>query len=463
MDVGGVRLADPSTGELGPAFPLSVGNDAVFTSPAGDGFWCVCFTRTSESGGETASVEIRRVDKTGRVTQARKIGDYGSVAAPPYQDFAARFDLEVSRDQRTAYLSSATRAGDHWSVSVEAIDLSTDTVVGRTDLGNVAIPPAPSPAPSPDPGMIENYFSGPFTRLSPDGRRLIVHASVDSYAMTGGPVEMASPQAWLIDLGEDAGGGSIGRATAITGAFVARVRGCYWMAWTTNDELAAICWPTQEGRSVATLSLIKPDGTELRTFDLFDTSNAWLTDPVLDRANRRVFIWQPGNHILRRLDLDSGKVDELKVDPAATGGGPAGSGGVVPDTGSHPEWATFSSDFRIYYGPQLVAEPGGTRLFALGVLSSESNNYEPSSSGVWVFDANTLALVDRWTPVAAYGSIGLSKDGRWLFAAGAPSVDDEGKQTAWEASITVHDVSDGRPALQLGRLGVDVQILQVPP
>jgi hypothetical protein len=462
VDVGGLRLADPKTGALGPTLGLRGDNDVIFRSPAGDTWWCVCFTRIGESNQETATAEIKRVDSAGHVTGQSNIGTYRSVATPPFQDFSVRFDLEVSPDQTIAFLASATRTGNKWAITVEAIDIRTLTVVGHTDLGTAVIPPIVGPTPSPDQGVAEDYFAGPFLRLSPDGRRLLVWAWVESNSATEAS-QPTKPQGWLINV-DEAAAGSPGPQTPVAPDLAVRLRACYWATWTTLDELAAICWPTPPSTSnIMTLSLFSLDGTERRRFDLFDPSSSWLAEPLLDRANRRVFMWQPTDHTLRRLNLDSGNIDLLKVDPAATVVGPSTSQGSGQGSGRSTDWASFTSDFRINYAPQLVGDSGSGRLFALGVPSNDANQYNPSSSGVWVFDTGTFTLRDRWPAVAAYTSIGMSPDGRWLLAAGAPGFDERGKQTAGEASITVYDVSDGRPAMQFGRLGIDVQVLQAPP
>lgn len=463
VDVGGLRLADPATGELGPLLGLRGDTDAIFTSEEGDGWWCVCFARVSGADRETATVEIRRVDPSGGVTFRRVIGNYLSTAKPPAQDFYNRFDLEVSSDQRTAYLSSATRTDDQWAMAVEAIDLATGTIVGRTELGNVTMPPIPGPTPPPDQGTYENYFAGPFMRLSPDGRRMLVWAWVEAYSSTG-EQQTTIPLGWLIDVDSASADGAVGRPAPVSEAFAGRLRGCYWITWTTDDELAAICWPTDQSGSTVGLVVLDPNGTERGHVDLPSAMNSWLTDPALDRANRLVYLWMPNAHTLQRVDLDTRRIDELKVDPKATVNGPSGSAPGGSGSGVRPEWGTFTSDLRLYYGPQLLPEPGGSRLFALGILPEEGNaRRNPVSSGIWVFDATGFSLSDRWGAVAAYGTIGLSRDGRWLLAAGAPGTDEQGNQADWQASITVHDVSDGRPALQLGRLGTDGQVFQVPP
>jgi hypothetical protein len=463
VDVGGLRMADPATGELGPTFGMRGDNDAIFRSADGSGWWCVCFTRSSDGNSDTAMVEMRRVDAAGQVTQRREVGEYRSAAPPPTQDFYVRFDLEVAPDGQMAYLASATRSGDQWTVVLEAIDLVSFEVVSRTDLGIMAIPPAPTPTPSPDQGMIENYLGGPFMRLSPDGLRMVVWAWIDTSSSTG-PMEPAESQGWLLDLGGGAGGRAVGPVSPVDPSLLERLRTCYWVTWTAADELAAICWPSTDGAQRISYSLLSLDGVQLQHADLFDVTNSWLTDPVLDRANRRIYVWQPAEHVLRRLDLDSGKIEVLTVDRDATITGP----GSQPSGGASggdpmPDWGSLTSDFRLYYSPQLVAEPGGRRLFALGILATEANNYIQGSSGIWVFDTEKFSVLNRWGAAAAYWSIGVSTDGRWLYAAGSPGVDEDGNSSAWEASITVHDVSDGRPALQLGRLGTETQVLQVPP
>jgi len=112
----------------------------------------------------------------------------------------------------------------------------------------------------------------------------------------------------------------------------------------------------------------------------------------------------------------------------------------------------------------LQLDQSGWRVFALGILQQESSfRYSFGSTGIWVFDGPQLSLLDHWSPLAAYVNIGLSRDGRWLLAAAGPGNDEDGNEASWESSITAHDTSDGHPALQLGRLGMDVQVFQVPP
>jgi hypothetical protein len=381
----------------------------------------------------------------------------------PATDFSNRFDLVVSPDQRVAYLTSGTRSGDEWSIAIDAIDVFTGKVAAHTDLGKLTIPAITGPTPPPDMGQIESYLNGPLIRMSPDGRRVVVWAGIDVYSPMG-PQDPGIPQGWLIDLDPGAASGSIGHVTVAERRLLDRLRKCSWTTWVAPDEIAALCWPAEGSNSSVVLALLDPDGTERAVLDVIAEMNSWLSEPILDRANRLVYLWQPVDHTLTRIDLDARTVERLKVDPAATSGGPPGpAGSGEPGSGKPPVWAAFNSDMRLYYQPQLVPDPTSGRLFALGIVQQDRDTQVSfGSSGIWVFDAGTLSMLDHWVPLASYGVIGLSGDARWLYAAANSGADQRGNAADWQSSITVYDVSDGRPALQLGRLGTDMQLLLVP-
>jgi hypothetical protein len=465
IDVNGLHLVDPTTGELGPVMELRLDSDAVFTSADGNGWWCVCFNRTQISGGETALVEIRRVDRDGRTTTRQPIGEYVSSAPPPQSDFYTRFDLELAPDGRTGYLVSATRIAADWAVAVDAIDLETGVVSGRVDLGSMSVALPPGPTPPPEAGIYENYLAGPQVRLSPDGSQLLVWAWVDAYSWTGEQLKSTS-RAWTIGVDERSGALASGGLVPLAEDAADRLRQCGWVVWTAADEIAGVCWSQTQSEQSFTAVILRPDGSEVRRSGVPGTIDGWFAEPIIDLANRALYLWQPNSHVLHRLDLDTGRTDRLVVDPKSTAGVPPASssdpGGLASP--EQPDWTLLASDMRIYSTPQLIAEPGGSRLFAVGVITGERGYGGPAyaSTGVWVFDAREFSLVDRWTAVTAYGSIGLSSDGRWLLAAGQPGADADGNPAQWQSSLTIHDTRDGRPALQLGSLGSDNQIFQIP-
>ena len=405
------------------------------------------------------------MDGSGRTTAEQPIGEYVSSAAPPQSDFYNRFDLELAPDGRTGYLASATRVATDWTIAVEAIDLATGVVSGRVDLGSMSVALPPGPTPPPDAGIYESYLAGPLMRLSPDGRRLLVWAWVDAYSWTDQPAKSTS-KAWTIGLDERSGALSAEAEVPLAEEAADRLRQCGWVAWTAADEIAAVCWPQDQAEQSLDAVLLRADGSEVRRSGIPGAINGWFAEPIVDLANRALYVWQPNSHVLHRLDLDTGRTDRLEVDPQSTAGVPrtSGSGPGGLNSREQPAWTTLASDMRLYSTPQLIAEPGGSRLFALGIITGDRGYGGPeyASTGVWVFDAREFSLVDRWTAVTAYGNIGLSSDGRWLLAAGQPGADADGNPAQWQSSLTVHDTVDGRPALLLGSLGSDNQILQIP-
>ena len=116
-------------------------------------------------------------------------------------------------------------------------------------------------------------------------------------------------------------------------------------------------------------------------------------------------------------------------------------------------WADGRSTTEARGERALVGSPDGSLLFAVGVGSVSD-----SSSGVWVFDAQTLEIIERWPAAAAYSSIALLEDGRWLAAIGRPGVTATGSPAAWGTSLTVHDATTGRPILVIGDLRTDAEV-----
>lgn len=71
------------------------------------------------------------------------------------------------------------------------------------------------------------------------------------------------------------------------------------------------------------------------------------------------------------------------------------------------------------------------------------------------FDSESLAPLGNWAPTADFVSLAVSRDGRFVYAAGAPGVDASGTPSGFGASITVYDTSDGSVRMVAGQLGHD--------
>jgi hypothetical protein len=74
------------------------------------------------------------------------------------------------------------------------------------------------------------------------------------------------------------------------------------------------------------------------------------------------------------------------------------------------------------------------------------------STGVWVFDAQSLALVAHWPSLAAYRSLGLTNDGRYLIAIGGEGAAELDTFGQHGSELAIHDVADGSAVVILRQL-----------
>jgi hypothetical protein len=458
IDAGGLRLVNPSTGELGPPANITLYDDAVFHEVGGDGWWCVCFLHEPTDGADSVAVTVRHLDRSLGETGSFAIATYKSAAPPPAQDFGVRLNLERSLDGRIAYLAVGERNRDLWAIHVDVIDLEHGRLLGSSKLTTIRAPLPAAPSPSNGDAPVERYLDGPTVRLSADGRRLLAFATLYPNTETGNPARYA----WLIDVAADPSTGPIADVRRLKGAILDQLTSCGLLTWLAPDELLMMCWGATDTGDGATISVraINLDGRQTGAASFEFDQRSELAEPLVDAANRVVYLWESRTLILHRLDLRLGSSDQVVVDPSTPLPVPV----TGPTSGVLPRWTTVTSDFPTNNTPQVVVEPGGTRLYTIGHMPVDPNgsgDWRTGSTGVWVFDISAFALVDHWPAAAAYTSIALSPDGRWLTAIGQAGVDVGGNPAGWSSSVSIHDTSDGRLALQLGELG-ESEVLTVP-
>ena len=236
------------------------------------------------------------------------------------------------------------------------------------------------------------------------------------------------------------------------------------MQWLTDESILGMCWRENpaSGQAPVEVTTFRLDGSRLAGIDYTPDPETWIADPVLDVANRRLYLWSPVAHKFDVIELDSGNVQRLAVGPDLSS---QVSGVAIGRATQPPAWATMYSDYVPLSSPALLADPRGTRLFAIGMKDGPESSDRGrwlGSTGIWVFDAGGFSAIDHWAPLTSYSSLGLSDDGRWLLASGNPGTDADGNPATWQTSLTILDAADGRPALQLGSLGTDLQVLQLP-
>lgn len=459
IDVGGIRLVDPATGRRSPPASIRLDSDAVLAADDG-GWWCVCFRRSEDFNKENVAVDVRHLDASAVETGRWPLDPIESSAAPPAQDFYTRIDVEFAPDGRTAYLAIGTRSGDRWTIWIEAIDVARGVSFGRERLATLDIPAVNGGTTE---AGFESYLAGPLIRLSPDGRRMTVVAWIERYLSSSGERDEPIASAWLLDVPEPgAPSGPFAAATPLGGDLGESIRSCWLtVTWLSDEELLASCWQ-QAGPGDVSIELrtFGLDGAELARVDYTGNEASWIAEPVTDLANRTALIWSPVGHYLDVVDLTSGQTDRVAVQ-VETIGRPGDFA-----TGRRPAvLGSFASDYHPWSESTVLADQAGSRLYVLGMREgdgSESQRYPYGSTGVWVIDATTLEVLAWWPPAGPYSGIGLSRDGRWLTAIGQAGVDTDGNESAWPFTVSVHDTSDGRLALQIADLGEGFGVFPVP-
>jgi hypothetical protein len=413
----GYRLLDRSSGRAPSIGPYQ---GRMLAIPGG-GWLCVCTEVLSSPGGEEQTYRLIRIGADARADEPVFERVFVGTRSE-HRDPAISADAVVSDDGRTAVFGWVARQPDgSWRLELETVALSPG---GRTTAALVAQLP---------PDEAVESVAGPLLGLAPDGRSIVAGAWSFS-------ADDPSPLArWVVDL--DAPGESAGRPLVE----IADLVDCGVEGWAGSSLYVAVCgtsgpWPATAGWVVARWGR---DGTPLDRIDLREAlGDLPVLSPHVDPAAGRLWLWDGWAHRLVRVDAASGQVD---VGPL--GGGPpdwpANVDPIGPSLGSPRALVALGATRRVYAIGQAV-EPGGTPLEAPRVRST----------GVWVFDADSLRLVDHWPATAQFSEITASPDGREIVATGMAQVDADGfPRPTQEASITAFDSLTGEVRLIAGQLG----------
>jgi hypothetical protein len=160
-----------------------------------------------------------------------------------------------------------------------------------------------------------------------------------------------------------------------------------------------------------------------------------------------VFAWDASTATITRIEVATGE----KV---SRNGLSARAGDPLKALG---EWLAPSANAKSILRGAVVVSPDGSRAYAIGIKAGVDDRDVSGSAGVFAFDAGSLEILGTWQPTADFVSIALSSDGRFLYAAGLPGVDERGaRRPGQEASITVFDTRDGIQRLIAGELGANL-------
>jgi len=444
-----IDLASGTTTEPVGAYP---GSDLLVRAPSGDGYVCVCMLDEGDDTGTVRHVQFVRISSDGAETSRTTLMTLGRTEPDrPYRQLQS--DVDLLPDGRRGLIAFVVQGAAGWRYEVASIDLVAGRMGPLVTLGIQRRPPlapgaTPTPTPDPAQGRGDDYgVSGPSLRIDPAGDRAVVWGSLQ--AQSGDVPPLMEPVAWVVPLDANAEPGTPTAADALGDIGVY----CGSVGFLGPGRLIAVCpiYPT-DGSSTDTppwwFYEFDRDGKLVRKARIPDlVSGGW--EVVVDAANEVGWTWDQANMRLSRIDLRTLQVSSATYPPEAEAqAGGASFGGVAPS------WIRLASATARSFGQQLVGSPSGDRMYLVAVRpSGGSDQGQPPSLGILVVDPRTLALVAHWDPDAWYVSAQLTPDGSSLVAAGAPSFDASGAEAPWDASLTFHDVRDGRIELRLGQLG----------
>jgi hypothetical protein len=434
----GQQILDLGTGTL-----RSFGRqyeDLVWT--AGNELVCVCLIRSSTTS-PAPQLRFLRFDLTGAPIFSRDLVSLEDVVAVP--EMSEGFNITAGFDAARGRLVvvDVVRRPPNWVVELHVVDPETgellDSIVVDTfpvELEN----PRPSASPGTDGGTPRGTPDGVYAwasavALAPDGGTAfvtVVRSDVRGDQWTGRNLE------WLVRIVDDRAGDPtplppdaslapdrwcIGRPTFVDADLVVQV--CAAPSQTFETSFWSVRRVTRGGTSLGDVPIgaAQSDGPPAASV-------------AVDRARRAVYLWDPFRHLVTRVDVDDGRVHE----------------GVVAESMLPGDRVSLSRGW-IGVDPGLVASPDGSRLYALGLAAGLLSDVSPST-GIWVFDAETLALLDHWEPRALLTSLAVSADGRFVYAVGAAEHDADGhRNPRWQASVTVYDATTGETAVLYGAIG----------
>jgi len=278
------------------------------------------------------------------------------------------------------------------------------------------------------------------TRLSPDGTRAVVGFTADSTDAS------YLTSHFLFDVR----GGRLGAANALpTGAGTVSDPTCGPVdeGFASASTYFELCANTQD-LSVRRAGL---DGRSIGDSDLGQPVNEALFGGggVMDQARGDYYVWNPLSRELTRVNLVTGQVTGPVTAPAPT----ASTGGLLDGVAAFGRWLGNRlvpvAAAKVMLQPGLALAPDGSRLYALGVTAADEQG---GSTGVFVWDTASMRPIDHWAPTADLVSLGVSPDGRFVYAAGAPGRGPNESRPGAASSLTVFEAANGKVRLIAGRL-----------
>jgi hypothetical protein len=400
--VGGLGWLDTEGGQVRP--PDEDAELRWLIQEADGSTLCVCLRHVA---GAPPLYELRTYGPSGEAIETVALRDWPTT-------FVARTETDTAIDPTGRFLYVAwarETAPERWTIGLDLV--SRDEGTSRTtDLADVK--------------TMHTLGSPVDVRLwlAPDAR----HARIDFAASDG--LRLSAPAdggwwAWNVPI--DAR--MPGEATRVREPGMPAGTGCFAEGWATPRDFVEAC----EGpdRRVVTVRSISLDGT-VGHLELAKAEElSWL----ISQSTGQLFLWASVDRHLWRIDIPSLDVAEREFSPDDID---VASGSAWPLPGEDGvAWQPRGWQLRPPWLDErdLVGSHDGTVLYALGYRELGPSE----STGVWVMDANSLALVDHWAAIGSETTVALTPRGDHVIAAGGPSAQELAAGGSHGATVTFHD------------------------
>ncbi len=421
--LGGLAWLEPKRGEFVIA-PHPEWRQMLFQEAEGR-VLCVCFEPSAD--GATDSLHVQEYGPFQRVLRETLITPW----MPRVAAEGLAFDAVPAEDGGGAIVAAAVATHGAWAVSLSRVGIDAGRQGTVTILDRIA-----------DADVYAGLPIEVRVWLTPDGS----HARVRFSTAPEGPFSAPRPDrtwSWLVAITPD-GFRVISRPKdpfpELDGTR------CPAEAFATASVFVRVCrqpLPDGGGEEVVVRRERLDGGHDVLSLPIKepDDSIGW----AIDARAGVVYGWAASAHRAYRVDATNGSIEvrDIKLFLGDNGVQRVTPVAPPPPLRTKPaQWQPVVAGAQSFPGP-LVGSPDGSVLYVAGTSFGIGQSGGPGSTGIWVLDAETLAIVDHWAPAAVYTAIGLSSDGEWLLAEGAPPPAEIEAYGSHGPTLVIHETSFG--------------------
>jgi hypothetical protein len=431
-----VRLFHFASGRLGDTTLAKSGRDVLLRSATG-GTVCLCWTTADD--GRTRTLDLVEIGVAGNERKRATITHLPPNDPEVTSPTSIEATIAAAPDGRYAYLARVRDSTDGWRVGIAAIDLLSGAITDSRELDAALGGSASARA----------TLAWPTMSVGADGRHALVSAAASQVGPDGRTIERRS--AWIVALD----GPTVGPVTRAAALEELPLDACGFVGFVSSDVVAVACMDREtEPATGLIFRRFDSAGRPLPDGPRSSIGDVW--PPLINVTDGVAYFWHPRQHALVAADVVGGDARRAVITDELANPLMVARRGPRPEPGSPVTWSTGLPSGHMGKS-RIIGSPDGRLLFAAGI------GQRGGSSGIWVFDALTLRLIERWPASASYESLAMFDGGRWLLAVGRPGVADDGRPAEWETSVTIHDTSTGRPVVRFGDFGSDTTLTFPPP